>query len=93
MLLPLAFDDTALFGFSCLDDLWQQEIPDGDNELTLRWNDSVLEIKIVRMSMSTFYRILRSTLNNADYVGVPASIHQIRRCLGKEVDGKHHLDT
>jgi hypothetical protein len=83
----MAFDDNALFGFDCLDDLWQQEIPPGDNELILRWNDSALEKKIVRMSMSKFREIFKSTLQNADYF-VGGSVHQIRRCLGKKVDGK-----
>jgi len=77
MLLPLAFDDKALFGFDCLDDLWQQEIPPGDNELILRWNDLALETKIVRMSKSKFCYIFRSTLDNAGYIGCPALIHQI----------------
>jgi hypothetical protein len=87
LLLPMAFDDNALFGFDCLDDLWQQEIPLSDNELILRWNDSALEKKIVRMSISKFREIFKSTLRNAGYF-VGGSIHQIRRCLGKKVDGK-----
>ena len=45
----MAFADGALFGFDTLDDLWQQEIPPGENELILRWNDSKLETKILRI--------------------------------------------
>ena len=86
----MAFADGALFGFDTLDDLWQQEIPPGENELILRWNDSKLETKILRIPVWTFRRIFKSTLVNAAY-NCAASIHQIRRCLGKKVDGKRLL--
>lgn len=91
-MIPLAFADGALFGFDSLDGLWQQEIPTGETEVDLRWNDSALETKIVRMSKSKFLRIFKSTLANAGYP-CAASVHQIRRCLGKKVDGKQPLNA
>ena len=47
-LLCLGLAEKALFGFSSVDDLSQQKIPDGDNEVHLAWHDSALEIPICR---------------------------------------------
>lgn len=43
MLLALAITDKALFGFRSLDDLREQEIPPGQDELILRFNDNALD--------------------------------------------------
>ena len=88
----MAFAANALFGFDSLDDLWQQEIPLGDNELILRWNDSALDVPVVTLSKDKFRRILRDTLQNEGYI-CSTSIHQIRRYLGKKVDGKQFPGT
>lgn len=95
----MAFADNALFGYENLEDIRQQEIPEGEDELILRFNDNALDRPILRhctksggtsdapMPRSAFDNILRSTLTNAGYVSGP-SIHAIRRQLGKKVDGK-----
>jgi hypothetical protein len=38
-----------------------------------------------------FIRIFRGILTSAGYIGVSASAHQIRRELGKQIDGKPPL--
>ena len=97
-MLTLACADNALFGFQSLDDFWQQEIPLGDNELILRWEDPELELPILRhvkngvvtnspMKVWRFVSIFLSTLEIA-YHDCSASVHQIRRQLGKKTDGK-----
>jgi hypothetical protein len=47
-LLALAFADNALFGYNSLSGFGDQEIPEGDDELPLRWNEEVLEMPILR---------------------------------------------
>ena len=96
-LLTVALADGALFGFRRLADLQEQEIPVGDNELVLRFKADTLDELILRKCMkakglldgpmpkSAFSDILRTTLRNAGYL-CPASIHAIRRELGKKVD-------
>ena len=95
----MAIADDALFGFGDLEDVQKQEIPEGEDELILRFNDSALERPILRqctkaggvmddpMPQSAFTNILKSTLTNAGYLCGP-SIHAIRRQLGKGVDSK-----
>jgi len=41
-LLAMAFADKALYGIESPAELWKMDIPDGDDELPLRWNDEVL---------------------------------------------------
>src|SRR5436190_17624913 len=95
----MAIADKALFGFNSMDDLWQQEIPRGEDEVILQWNESAKNLPILRnvtmkdgvtkdpMSKWTFRRIHRFTMRNAGYFcGI--SIHQIRRYLGKKIDGE-----
>ncbi|GKT92451.1 hypothetical protein Ct61P_10301 [Colletotrichum tofieldiae] len=48
LLLSLAFADDAMFGFDSLQSLYELEIPEGDNEIILRWNEDVLDLPIVR---------------------------------------------
>ncbi|KAL2440885.1 hypothetical protein ABEF95_008226 [Exophiala dermatitidis] len=99
-LLAMAIADGALFGFKSLDDLQKQEIPPGENELILRYNESALDGPILRkctkadgvtdepMPKSAFLAIYEKTLKNAGYF-CRTSIHSIRRQLGKKVDEKY----
>jgi hypothetical protein len=100
LLLALAFADKALFGFDSVDDLWQQEIQPGENELVSRWKDEAMNRPILRQtykakgvsrkkcwSVHSFKRIYRSLLDVEGYI-CEASIHMIRRYLGKKVDSK-----
>jgi Protein of unknown function (DUF3435) len=96
-LLNMAIVDKALFGYKTLADLLTQEIPAGNNEVMLRFNESALEKPILRkctmahnvtdepMPKSTFSDNFRTTLRNADYM-CATSIHAIRRQLGKRID-------
>ncbi|KAH6847521.1 hypothetical protein B0I37DRAFT_431117 [Chaetomium sp. MPI-CAGE-AT-0009] len=45
----MAIADGALFGISSLDDLWQQRMVNGDNEMPLLWNDSASNLPIAFM--------------------------------------------
>ena len=98
-LLAMAIADDALFGYESLEDVRKQKVPDGEDELVLRFKDSALEQPVLRqctktggvtdepMPRSSFTSILKSTLTNAGYLSGP-SIHAIRRQLGKGVDSK-----
>lgn len=98
-LLMLALADGALFGYDTIDDFRQTVIPDGDDQVILRFKDSALDLLVCRkctkssgvtddlMSQSTFRAIVQSTLVNAGYFWNLA-IHAIRRDLGKKVDSE-----
>jgi hypothetical protein len=43
-LLALALADHAIFGIDSFDDLWQLQIPPGEDHLILRWNDPVQSV-------------------------------------------------
>jgi hypothetical protein len=85
----MAIADQALFGYETLADLLQQEIHAGENELILRFKESVLDKPILRkctkaggvtdepMPKSAFINILRSIFLNAAYLCL-VSIHAIR---------------
>jgi uncharacterized protein DUF3435 len=85
-LLVMAIADGALFGYETLDDLQMQEIPEGENELPLRFKESALNQPILRkctkakgvtdepMPRSAFTAIFGSTLRNAGYF-CATSIH------------------
>src|ERR1700761_2149458 len=95
-LLAMAIADGALFGYDTLDDLRQQVIPAGKDEVILRFKRSSLDRPILRkctkaggvtdepMTKAAFLDILRNTLVNAGYF-CGASIYAIRRQLGKGV--------
>ena len=97
LLLTMAMADRALFGYETFADLQEQEIPAGQDELVLRFKDSVLDKPILRkctkvagvtdepMPKSAFTDIFRSTFRNAGFL-CATSIHTIRRQLGKKVD-------
>ena len=89
--------DGALFGYETLEDLQKQEIPPGENELRLRFNESALKQSILRkchkakgvtdepMPRTTFTNIFGSTLKNAGYL-CSTLIHTIRCQLGKKIN-------
>jgi Protein of unknown function (DUF3435) len=99
-LLILAIADDALFGYESLDDVRKQEIPSGEDQLVLRYNETALDQPILRkctkatgvtdepMPKAAFLAIYEKTLKNAGYL-CGTSIHAIRRQLGKKVDGEH----
>ena len=78
-LLVLAIADHAISGVNTLDDLWQLRIPDGDDELPLRWNDSVMHLPILRnatfepLLKTTFDRIPESVLSHSGFFA-PATV-------------------
>lgn len=98
-LLAMALADKAFYGIESATDLWDMTIPDGDDAVRLRWKDEVLQLPILRKATKTdgvtnqplpktmFESILKSVLNLSGYFGT-ATIHAIRRSLGKKVDGK-----
>ena len=89
-LLTMAMADKALFGYETSADLQEQEIPLGENELVLRFKESMLDKPILRkctkasgvtdepMPRSAFSDILRNTFRNAGYL-CTTSVHAIRR--------------
>ena len=101
-LLTLAIADGALFGFQSLDDIRKQEIPPGENELILRYNDAAVDRPVLRkytkakgvtgepISKSAFLAIYESTIKNAGHL-CGTSIHTIKRELGKKIDGENPL--
>ena len=98
-LLALAIADHATRGVNTFDDLWQLKIPDGDDELPLRWNESVMHLPILRNATMrdgvtnepflkrALERIPKPALNLLGFFG-PATVHAIRRFVGKKVKGK-----
>lgn len=96
--LALAIADQAIWGMNTLDDLWQLKTPDGEDELPLQWNDSVIHLPILRnatmrdgvtnepLLKRTFDRVLKSVLKLSGFFG-PATVHAIRRFVGKKVNG------
>lgn len=95
----MALADGALFGYDDLAAVRHQAMPAGKDELILRFKRSALDRPILRkctkaggvtdepMTKAAFLDILRSTLVNAGYL-CGASIHTIRRQLGKGIDSK-----
>ncbi len=98
-LLALALADKAFYGIDSLEDLWQLQIPPDDSELILRWKDSAKYLPILRnatkdegvstepLSRSTFQNIVKSVLKSSGFFGA-ATVHSIRRYLGKKINGK-----
>ena len=98
-LLALALADKAIHGIDSLEDLWQLQIPPDESELILRWRDSAKYSPILRnatkdegvstepLAKSTFQGIVKSVLKSSGFFGA-ATVHFIRRYLGKKVNGK-----
>ncbi|KAK6810460.1 hypothetical protein RU639_013781 [Aspergillus parasiticus] len=98
-LLALALADNALFGFSKPEEIFEQRIPEGEDELVLRWNDEAKDRCIVRrvtaekvseepLTKERYQEGLRNILVNAGYF-VTATVHAMRRELGKAVQDKY----
>lgn len=95
----MALADKAIFGVNLVEDLWQLQIPSGENKLILRWNDSLKGLPILRnatmqqgvseepLSKKTFDHIVKSVFKLLGYFG-QATVHAIRRYLSKKVNGK-----
>ncbi|GMG35954.1 unnamed protein product [Aspergillus oryzae] len=52
-LLALALADNALYGYSSLEEVFEQRIPEGQDELVLRWNEDAKNRCIVRKVTAT----------------------------------------
>jgi Protein of unknown function (DUF3435) len=99
-LLALVIADGALFGLDTINDFKKIKIPEGDNELILRYTAFSLDWPILRkyikaggvadepMPKVAFTETFGSTLRNAGYF-CATSIHAIRRQLGKKVDERY----
>jgi hypothetical protein len=95
----MAVTDKAFFGIGSIEELYDQEIPENEDELFLRWNDSVLDLPIIRnatisqgvtnepLPKQAFDRIFKKVLEQSGYFG-KATVHAIRRYIGKKTDGK-----
>lgn len=96
--MALAFLDHALFGYNTPEELFEQRIPDGEDELPLRWRDEALERCIVRnisgnmvtedpLTKESFSPLFCQIANNAGYFETP-TIHAMRRSLGKQINSR-----
>ena len=75
------------------------QIPEGEDELLLRWTDDVQFLPIVRnatmqngvtkepLSKATFSKIVKSVLNLSGFFE-GATVHAIRRYVGKQINGR-----
>ena len=97
-LLALALADKAIYGVETPADLWQLNIPDGENELILRWHDKVRTLQILRktsprgvteepLQRQTFSRIFKTIMKLSGYIS-ELTTHAIRRFVGKKIDSK-----
>ena len=94
----MAIIDKALFGIDSYDAFLQLSIPPGEDYLILPWNVESLHLPILRsatmtegvteepLKQSTFENVFRSAMQLSGYFG-SATVHAIRRGLGKKVDG------
>ncbi|CAG7932841.1 unnamed protein product [Penicillium olsonii] len=98
LLLSLALAHGALFGVNTVDDLAQFDLSNG--EIPLRWKDEYLEKPVLRhatadgpqetpLTKQKFCSCLRQIFAAAGYFGELATIHCIRRNLGKKVEKRH----
>ena len=97
LLLSLALAHGAIYGVNTVDDLAQFDLSDG--EILLRWKEEYLDKPVLRhatadgpqekpLTNQKFSTCLRQILNAAGYLGELATVHCIRRALGKEVESK-----
>lgn len=98
-LLALALADDALYGFSSPEEVFEQRIPEGEDELVLRWNKEAEDRCIIRgataggvsedpLTKEKYQKDFRKILANAGYF-VTATVHAMRRALGKAVRNKY----
>lgn len=95
----MALADKAIFGMNSVNDLREQQIPPGDKYLHLRWNDPALDKPVARkatLNLGVTDQPLTGCIFGRIFKGVQclsgcfrlATIHALRRALGKVVDGK-----
>lgn len=100
-LLALALADNALYGFSTPKEVFEQRIPEGQDELVLRWNEEAEDRCIVRgvtaegvsedpLTKETYQADFQKILKNACYF-VTATVHAMRRALGAAVKSQSLL--
>ncbi|KAE8413581.1 hypothetical protein BDV36DRAFT_286872 [Aspergillus pseudocaelatus] len=94
-LLALALADNVLYGFSSPEEVFEQRIPEGQDELFLRWNEdaknrcTVRKVRKVRaagasedpLTKEIYAAGFRKILANACHF-VTATVHAMRRALG-----------
>jgi Protein of unknown function (DUF3435) len=100
----LALADNAVWGIDSFEGLWQLQIPPGEDELILRWNDptealfilcnAIMQhgVTVEPLPKRTFDRTLKSVCNLLGYFG-NATVHAIRRFLGKKINGEWSRKT
>ncbi|KAJ9481456.1 hypothetical protein VN97_g12019 [Penicillium thymicola] len=97
ILLALALEHGALFQVNTVDDLAQFDLSNGP--IALRWNDEYLEKPVLRnvtaegpqdipLAKDLFGKCLKAIFTAAGYCKTP-KIHEIRKNLGKKIEGKH----
>ncbi|KAJ5139213.1 uncharacterized protein N7515_004061 [Penicillium bovifimosum] len=97
LLAVIAIDQGAIYGINTIEDLAQQQFPEGKNEIPLRWKDDAKEKLVFRnvtaqgaqdlvLTTERFYYFLRQLFRKAGYWEDP-TIHDIRRTLGKRLMG------
>ncbi|KAE8357142.1 hypothetical protein BDV27DRAFT_151554 [Aspergillus caelatus] len=87
-LLALALADNVLYGFSSPEEVFEQRIPEGQDELFLRWNEDAKNRCTVRKVTAAGVTDFRKILADACYF-VTATVHAMRRALGAAVKGKY----
>lgn len=97
LLLSLALAHGAIYGVNTVEDLAQFDLSNG--EIWLRWKDEYLDKPVLRhatadgpqetpLTNQNFSPCLRQIFTAAEYFGELATIHCIRRNLGKKVESK-----
>ncbi|KAH8431348.1 uncharacterized protein LDX57_009006 [Aspergillus melleus] len=98
-LLALALADGALFGFTSPEEVFEQRIPPGENELVLSWKDEARDRRVVRsvtaegvgedpLTKEQYQKDLRRILIWVGFF-ITATVHAMRRELGKAVAAKY----
>ncbi|EAW09702.1 uncharacterized protein ACLA_039170 [Aspergillus clavatus NRRL 1] len=96
-ILALALADGALWGFTYPEEVFEQRIPEGENELVLSWKDEARDRCIVRsvtakgvsedpLVKEKYQSDLRKILTWISFF-ITATVHAMRRKLGKAVAG------
>ncbi|KAJ5456181.1 hypothetical protein N7530_011455 [Penicillium desertorum] len=99
LLASIGINQGTLYGINTLEDLAQLRLLEGEDEIPLRWRHDALEKPVFRnvtaqgvqdltLTTERFCYFLRQNFRKANYSKVP-KIHDIRRALGKKVDGRY----